>query len=106
MEQCECLRLMKGATNIVQVDLTDFDMQGGSVVMTMSGPDNKAVKTWEFTEAGLFHVVIEDDFTAGLMCGNYNYKYDLMWHVDGCRYAQCLPSPIIVTNTVGGCHNG
>ena len=106
LEKCECIRLQRGASAIVQVDLTGFELQGGSVVLTVTGPNGEVVKTFEFTEAGVQYIAFEDELTAGLMCGRYNYKYDIMWHYDGCRYAQCLPSPIVVTNTAGGCHNG
>lgn len=106
MEKCECIRLMKGTTTIVQVDLTGFDMQGGSVVLTMSGPHGEVIKTFAFTEAGVHYIAFDDELTKSLMCGRYEYEYDIMWHLNGYRYAQCLPSPIIVTNTAGGCHNG
>ena len=105
MEKFECINLMRGATSIVQVDLTDFDLQGGTVVLTMSKVGGEVVKSWEFTEAGVHNLVFDDEFTAGLMCGRFLYKYDVMWHFNGERFAQCLPSPILVNNTAGGCHN-
>lgn len=106
MEKCDCIYLMKGATTIVQVDMADFSLQGGTVVLTMSKAGGEVVRTWEFTEAGVHNVVFEDDFTAGLKCGRFFYEYDIMWHFNGERFAQCLPSPIIVTSTAGGCPHG
>ena len=105
MEKFECINLMRGATSIVQVDLTGFDLQGGTVVLTMSKVGGEVLRTWEFAEAGVHNVVFDDEFTASLMCGRYLYKYDIMWHLNGARFAQCLPSPVMVTDTAGGCQN-
>lgn len=101
------IKLRQGATSIVDLDLTDFDFQGGSVVMTMSrrGLFGNPLRTWEFTTAEVHSIVFEDEFTAGLRVGNHNYEYDIMWHLDEERFAQCAPSPIEVSRTVGGLQN-
>lgn len=108
MEQYQAIRLMRGATSIVELDLADFDFQGGSVVLTMreSGRKGRVVRTWEFTTAEVHSIVFEDEFTATLDLGKHNYEYDIMWHLDGERFAQCAPSPIEVSRTVGGWQDG
>lgn len=102
MEQYPAIKLMKGATSVVEVDLTDFDMQGGSVLLVMREKGGDVIREWELSEQGVHECVFEDEFTALLNVSKYNYEYDIMWHIDGERFAQCAPSPIEVTRTVGG----
>lgn len=97
------IRLRKGATSIVEVDLTSFDFQGGSVVVAfydrLSG---EVIKDWVFETPEVHHCVFEDEFTEALLTGSTAYQYDIMWHIDDERFAQCAPSPVIVEDTVGG----
>lgn len=106
MEQYPAIELMKGATSIVEIDLTDFDMQGGSVLLVMRKKGGEVVREWEFAEQGVHECVFEDEFTALLNLGKFDYEYDIMWHLNGERFAQCAPSPIEVTRTVGGYPHG
>ena len=103
MKQKPEIRLLQGATKIVELDLTDFALQGGKIVFTMrkAKQGGEIIKTWEFETSNVHNIVFSDDFTATLDT-NSVYEYDIMWHLDGERFAQCLPSPIRVTHTVGG----
>lgn len=108
MEQYPNIKLMQGATSIVELDLADFDFQGGSVVFTMRrcGRGDQVVRTWKFEEAAVHRIVFEDEFTATLDIGKHNYEYDVMWHLDGERFAQCAPAFVEVSRTVGGWRDG
>ena len=102
MEQLPTINLRKGATAAVRVNLTNFDMQGGHVTLTIS--DRRGNPKWEFEmdEARVWNVVIPDEFTATLKVGEDDYLYDIMCHVANERFAQCEPSPITVHLTAGG----
>lgn len=106
MEQYPTIKLYKGATSIIDFDLTDFDMQGGFVALVMREKGGDVRREWRFGEPGVHAVTFEDEFTATLNDGKYKYEYDVMWHVDGERFAQCAPSPIEVSKTVGGYPHG
>lgn len=106
MDQYPTIKLMKGATSIVEVDLTEFDMQGGYVAMSMGDAGRGVIREWRFDTSEPHAVVFEDEFTATLTAGGSRYWYDIMWHIDGERFAQCVPSPIDVSETVGGYTNG
>lgn len=106
MEQCPTITLRKGATSVLQVDLTEFDMQGGSVVLTVSNRKGEPLKKWETSESRLWDVVIPDEFTATLKVGEDRYMYDIMWHIGEERFAQCEPSPVTVVLTAGGYQYG
>lgn len=97
------IRLYQGATSVVEIDLTNFDLQGGKVIFTMrsKSSEKEIVKTWEFDESIKNTITFTDEFTAGLNLGNA-YEYDIMWHLNGERFPQCDPSPISVSRTVGG----
>lgn len=104
MEQYPTIYLYQGATTVVEIDLTDFDLQGGSVVLTVRKKKGTrdVVETWELTEARVHEVVFKDELTATLDAGTNKYEYDLMWHIGEERFAQCAPSPVEVAKTVGG----
>lgn len=102
MEQYPTIYLMQGATSIVDIDLTDFEMQGGYVLMVMRERGGDVLREWRFDASEAHSVVFEDEFTATLDAGGHMYEYDIMWHVDGERFAQCAPSRIEVSKTVGG----
>lgn len=102
MEQLSPITLRKGASTVVQVDLTNFDMQGGYVALTMSDKKGSAIRSWKMDEARVWDVTIPDEFTAELKVGEDKYLYDIMWHLDEERFAQCAPSPVIVEATAGG----
>ena len=101
MEQLQPINLRKGATGLLQVDLTTFDMGGGFVALTIS--DKKGpLRSWKMDEAKVWDLIIPDEFTATLKVSNETYQYDIMWHVNGERFAQCAPSQVIVEATAGG----
>lgn len=103
MEKYPTITLYKGATTIIRLDLTEMDMQGGSVVFTVRSKVNRAlVKKWVFCESETYDITFSEEMTAQLMTGKGNYEYDIMWHIDGERFPQCGPSDIIVMHTVGG----
>lgn len=102
METYQTIHLMQGATSVVEIDLTEFDFQGGSVVLVMRKKGGDVLREWEFAEQAVHQCVFEDEFTASLKLGKFNYEYDIMWHLDGERFAQCAPSPVEVGETVGG----
>lgn len=107
IETCPKIRLHQGAAAIVEIDLSDFDFQGGEVVFTMRKTfgSNDVIKTCAFSAQEVAAIFFEDDFTACLKCGGENYEYDIMLHIDGERFALCDPSPVEVCRTVGGCTN-
>lgn len=100
------IQLYQGATSMVEIDLSTFDLQGGTVVLTMRSKSGskEVIKTWEFKTADKHTIVFTDEFTANLKLGN-QYEYDVMWHLDDERFAQCEPSDINVSRTVGGWSN-
>lgn len=102
MNQCPAIKLMQGATSVVDVDLTDFDMQGGYVSLVMRKRGGEVMREWRFDTSGKHQIVFEDEFTSTLDVIEHTYKYDIMWHLDGERFAQCAPSPVEVSRTVGG----
>ena len=102
MRQFEAIKLMQGATSVLNLDLTEFDFQGGDVVLTIRKKGGEIVREWSFDEPAVHALVFEDEFTATLENGRYGYEYDVMWHIDGERFAQCTPSPVEVYRTVGG----
>lgn len=105
VQQYPAIKLMKGATTAVEVDLTDFDMQGGYVLMVVREACGCVVREWRFDERGTHVALFDDELTASMEVGG-SYEYDLMWHVDGERFAQCAPSPVEVSRTVGGYPHG
>lgn len=103
MDQFPTIYLMKGATTVVQVDLTDFDMQGGYAVLAVSeARSGKVLRAWKMEERRVHEVVFPDEFTAELSVSDSKYVYDIMWHLNDERFAQCAPSPIDVASTAGG----
>lgn len=102
MEQLPTITLRKGATTVVQVDLSNFDMQGGYVALTISDKKGNPLKSWKMDEQRVWDITIPDEFTASLKVSTENYLYDIMWHLNDERFAQCAPSPVIVEATVGG----
>lgn len=104
MDEYPAIQLYQGATSVVQVDLEDFDMQGGSVVLTVRRrkPPRTVVASFEMAEPGVHDVVFKDEETALLEVGEGKYEYDVMWHVGEERFPQCAPSPVSVARTVGG----
>ena len=110
MEKYPTIYLHRGATSVVEFDLTDFDLQGGSVVVSMSargmdGRPGRVINSWEFRTPEIHEAVFKDEFTATLEVGKKNYEYDVMWHLGEERFPQCAPSPIEVSYTVGGYGN-
>ena len=101
------IQLYQGATSVVEFDLSNFELQGGKIVITMRSKFGKkeVVKTWEYTRAIKHEIVFTDEFTSTLKLGNL-YEYDIMWHLDDERYVQCDPSDIKVSRTVGGWPHG
>lgn len=107
LEKFPTIRLQKGATSILGIDLTEFDFQGGTVVFTVQKSYcNEIVKEWEFSTPEVHAIVFEDDFTSTLKTGNKSYEYGITWRVDGERFSQCAPSNIEVGKTVGGFPHG
>lgn len=105
MEQLPPIKLRKGATTVIQVDLTNFDMQGGYVALTVSEKVKKELqplRSWKMDEQRVWYITIPDEFTAGLKVSTENYLYDIMWHLNDERFAQCAPSQVIVGATAGG----
>ena len=102
MEQLPAITLRKGATSVVSIDLTGFEMQGGYVALTVSDKKYSPLRSWKMDEARVWDIVIPDEFTADLKVGEENYLYDIMWHLGGERFAQCAPSPVKVEATAGG----
>lgn len=102
MEQLPTINLRKGATTVVQVDLSDFDMQGGYVALTIADKKGEKRKSWTMDEQRVWYITIPDEFTADLKVSESKYVYDIMWHLEDERFAQCAPSNVIVEATVGG----
>ena len=105
MEQLAPITLRKGATSVVSVDLTAFEMQGGSVVLAISDKKGKPLKTWETDKQEKWGITIPDEFTATLKVGEESYIYDIMHHIGEERFALCEPSPVKVLLTAGGYQN-
>lgn len=102
MEQLAPITLRKGATTVVQIDLTSFEMQGGYVALTISDKKGNALRSWKTDEQKVWSVTFTDEFTADLKVSADKYLYDIMWHLNEERFAQCAPSPVIVEATAGG----
>ena len=97
------IQLFQGATSVIEIDLTDFDLQGGEVVFTMRNKfgAKDIVKTCTFSTSELHNIVFTDEFTATLKTGS-GYEYDIMHHLNEERFVQCEPTDIEVSRTVGG----
>lgn len=106
MAKYPTIQLYQGATSVVEIDLTNFELQGGKIVVTMRNKSGKkeVIRTWEFDRAIKHEIVFTDEFTATLALGA-RYEYDIMWHLDDERFVQCEPSDINVSRTVGGWSN-
>lgn len=103
MDKAETIMLYKGATSVMDLDLTEFDFQGGTVVFTMKDTKTDAIIIQkEFDTPAIHQIIFRDDDTAGFKIGSNNYRYDIMWHLHGERYPQCEPSNVYVYDTVGG----
>ena len=95
--------LDKGGTSIVKIDLTNFDFKEGSLVFSMHLKNTREIiKEAVFTTPGVHNLIFECDFTKDLILGKDNYEYDFFFHIEGERFQQCPPSPIVVESTVGG----
>ena len=105
MEQLTPIKLRRGATTVVEIDMTGFDPKGGEFVLTLSDKKGKPQKEWRTNKAEVWSVLFPDEFTAGLKVGEGNYLYDIMHHVDGERFAKCEPSEVTVVMTAGGYQN-
>ena len=106
MKQLTPINLRRGATTVLKINLTDFDMQGGYVELTISNKKGEPIKSWKTDEAHVWYVVIPNEFTAELKVGEGKYLYDIMWHIGEERFAQCEPSPVTVSLTAGGYQHG
>lgn len=103
MNQFPTIYLDKGGTSVVDVDLTGYDFAGGNLVFTMKAKNSTTVlKEETFTTPGVHCLVFDCDFTKNLLVGKDVYEYDFFLHVDGERFKQCEPSPIVVGRNVGG----
>ena len=106
MNKYPAIELYKGATSVLDIDLSEFDFQGGKVVFTMKDKFRKgAVMKKEFDTQDAHQIVFDTQFTEGLAISDARYEYDLMWHIGDARYPQCAPSPVVVLKTVGGSQN-
>ena len=97
------IQLYQGATSLVEINLTDFDLQGGEIVFTMRSKSGAkdVMKTCAFKTAEVHNIVFTDEFTSTLKLGD-GYEYDIMWHLNEERFVQCEPTTITVSRTVGG----
>lgn len=94
------ITLYKGATTQVELDLTDFDLKGGSMMFTVEDEQDEIVFQEEYNTSEKHLVTFGDEFTASLL--DEKYYYDIMWVFENNRYPQCLKSNIKVVDTVGG----
>ena len=96
------ITIKKGATALLRVDLTQFDFQGGYVVLTIKHKDRiKPIFEHRMDTAEVHIITLPDELTARMQVGDL-YQYDIMWHINDERFAQCPPQPIRVVPTVGG----
>lgn len=94
------IKLYRGATTVVTLDLTDFDLRGGLILFSVEDENDELVFTQELTTNEPHEVIFSDEFTYSLI--DDTYSYDIMWVIGNSRYPQCLKSPIKVYDTVGG----
>lgn len=94
------LYLYRGASSVIEFDFSDFEFASNSkCVFTISSLCNKEeVFSYEFTQAELYEVLIRDDITINLK--DNQYKYNIMYILNGERYPQCADSDVIVRNVV------
>lgn len=105
MEQLAPITLRKGATTVVQIDLSTFEMQGSYVALTVAENKKKEAKiiaSFVMDEQRVWDLTFKDEDTEKLDLKENAYVYDIMWHLNDERFAQCAPSPVIVEATAGG----
>lgn len=96
------LTLFRGATSIVTIDLSDWDMTAGTCLFTLKHKiTGEIVKQEMFTTAEQHTITFRDDETIGLTVNIGMYYYDIMLLVGEERYPQCAPSPVTVKEVVG-----
>lgn len=99
----DIIYLYRGASSLIDFDFSNFEFQGGYVLLTVQDTQTKTnVKTYKFTKQEKTTVLFDDELTSNLKISSTRYKYDLMHHVDNERFPQCTPTPVVVFDTIGG----
>ena len=107
MEQLPPIILYKGATSVIDLDLSEFDMQEGHVLLIMCDRGSgAAIGEWRFDTQGVHQIVLDDDFTATLEISDHRYEYGIVWILPGGRRPKCAPSRVEVKRIVGGYPHG
>lgn len=103
LQELEPILIYRGATSQIEIDLSDFDMQGGSVLFTIRNlSKTKVYFEQTFTTSEIHTVTFTDEFTVGLSASEY--VYDIMHLLKDERFPQCKPSPVVVEGVVGSYH--
>lgn len=103
MNDKEQIKIARGATKILTVDLTGYEMnKGGSVIFVIRELDRKKIVfTKEFKESKVYTFEIPDDLTRR-MKPNRSYGYDFFYHLRGARFRITEIEKVTVSDTVGG----
>lgn len=101
LEKLDTIVLYKGATTVLEIDLTEWDMRLGTFLLTVRDLEEDVIfKEFELTTSEKHQIVFKDDETINLSVDK-KYGYDIMMLVDEERYPQCSISPIKVIKVVG-----
>lgn len=96
------LTLFRGATSVVVLDLSEWDMTAGTCLFTLKQKSTgEIIKQETFTTADAHTITFRDDETGSLAIGPDAYYYDIMLLAGEERYPQCAPSPVTVKEVVG-----
>lgn len=103
MERLPTIVLHKGITSAVDFDLSQIDVAGGEVILTIRKiRDNSLVLEKPLVAGSVYSLVFSKDFTKELETGAQNYCYDVVQIVDDERFLLCATSYITVKYAVGG----
>lgn len=101
LEKLDPIVLYRGATTILEIDLTEWDMRLGIFLLTVRDLEEDIIfKEFELTTSEKHQIIFKDDETINLVVGK-KYGYDIMMLIDEERYPQCSISPVKVVKVVG-----
>ncbi len=103
MRELQSINIYKGATTVIEFDLSTFDFMGGSLVFTARDFRGNVFKREELKpgEDGVAFLEFAPKDTASTEVGQG--RYDLVLHLeDEIALVQCLPTRLEIVQTVGG----
>ncbi len=101
--QFESITINRGCSSLVEIDFSGFDFQGGKCTLSLEDAKKNVLATFDFAEARKYIIEFTPEITKDFANSKGLYVYDIVHHTGaGNIYPQCLPSQIIVVDSVGG----